>query len=162
MGSERAIVRQEGQVSLDAGSCWVDVWAVERLLGRAEAGQTESLRKAVDLYHGAFLDGQEVELPQATTLADALRRRLLRQIARAARQCEENDRQLAVDWYEQALRVDPCAEDMCRSLMKAYHALGRSAEVAETYQRCRVALEAHRGMRPSPETDGLLKALTPA
>src|SRR5262245_2024767 len=162
MGSERAIVRQDGKVSLDAGSCWVDVWAVERLLGRAEAGQTESLRKAVDLYRGAFLDGQEAELPQAATLADALRRRLLRQIVRAARQCEEKDRQQAVDWYEHALRVDPCAEDVYRSLMNAYHALGRSAEVAESYRRCRAALAAHRGTRPSAETEGLLKALSPA
>jgi DNA-binding SARP family transcriptional activator len=162
MGSERAIVRQDGQVSLDATSCWVDVWAVERLLGRAEAGQTESLRKAIDLYRGAFLDGQEDELPQATTLADTLRRRLLRQIAVTARQCEENDQQQAVDWYDHALRVDPCAEDVYRSLMKAYHGLGRSAAVEESYQRCRAALAAHRGTRPSLETEGLLKALSPA
>jgi ATP/maltotriose-dependent transcriptional regulator MalT/DNA-binding SARP family transcriptional activator len=161
MGHEQAIVRQEGQLSLDPRSCWVDVWAVERLLGRAEAGHTESLRKAVDLYRGAFLGGQEVELPQAITLADTLRRRLLRQIARAARQCEEKDQQQAVDWYEQALRVDPCAEDMYRNLMNAYHALGRSAEVAESYQRCRAALAAHRGTRPSVETDGVLEALLP-
>jgi DNA-binding SARP family transcriptional activator len=161
MGSERAIVRQEGQLSLDARSCWVDVWAVERLLERAETGHTESLRKAVDLYRGPFLDGQEVELPQATALADTLRRRLLRQIARAARQCEASDRQQAVDWYEHALRVDPCAEDVYRSLMKAYHALGRPAAVEESYQRCRAALSVHRGTRPSAETEGLLKALSP-
>jgi two-component SAPR family response regulator len=161
MGHEQAIVRREGELSLDTRSCWVDVWAVERLLGRAEAGQTESLRKAVELYRGAFLGGQEVELPQAMTLADMLRRRLLRQIARAARQCEERDRQQAVDWYEQALRVDPCAEDVYRSLMNAYHALGRSAEVADSYQRCRAALAAHRGTRPTLETEGLLKAQLP-
>jgi two-component SAPR family response regulator len=159
MGHEQAIVRQDGELSLDTRSCWVDVWAVERLLGRAEAGQTESLRKAVGLYRGGFLDGQEVELPQTTTFADTLRRRLLRQIARAARQCEAKDRQQAVDWYEQALRVDPCAEDIYRNLMTAYQALGRPAEVAESYQRCRAALAAHRGTRPSLETEGLLKAL---
>jgi DNA-binding SARP family transcriptional activator len=46
--------------------------------------------------------------------------------------------------------------------MKAYHALGRSAEIAESYQRCRAALAAHRGVRPSRETEGLLKALSPS
>jgi LuxR family transcriptional regulator, maltose regulon positive regulatory protein len=161
IGHEQAIVRQEGELSLDTRSCWVDVWAIERLLGHAEAGHTESLRKAVDLYRGGFLDGQEVELPQTTTFADTLRRRLLRQIVRAARQCEAKDRQQAVDWYEQALRVDPCAEDIYRNLMTAYQALGRSAEVAESYQRCRAALAAHRGTRPSLETEGLLKVLLP-
>jgi hypothetical protein len=46
--------------------------------------------------------------------------------------------------------------------MKAYHALGRPAEVAESYRRCRAALSAHRGTRPSLETEGLLKALSPS
>jgi LuxR family maltose regulon positive regulatory protein len=159
MGHEQAIVRQEGQLSLDQRSCWIDVWAVEHLLRRAEAGQMESLRKAVDLYRGAFLDGYEVELPQATTLADTPRRRLLREIVRAARLCAENDRQQSVDWYEHALRVDPCAEDVYRSLMEAYHALGRSAAVEESYQRCRAALAAHRGTSPSSETEAVRKAL---
>jgi hypothetical protein len=45
--------------------------------------------------------------------------------------------------------------------MDAYHKLGRAAEVAESYQRCRAALAAHRGTRPSLETEGLLKTLLP-
>jgi DNA-binding SARP family transcriptional activator len=65
-----------------------------------------------------------------------------------------------VDWYEEALRVDPCAEDVYRSLMTAYDRLERSAEVVGTYQRCQVALAALRSLAPSAATQGLFKALS--
>jgi LuxR family transcriptional regulator, maltose regulon positive regulatory protein len=162
LGREHAVLRQEGQLSLDGRVCWVDVWAVERLLGRAEtaAQPRELTRKVAGLYRGAFLDEREVELPQATALAESLRRRLLRQLLRVGRQCEPANRQEAVDWYEEALRVDPCAEDACRSLMTAYHRLERSAEVVVAYRRCRTALAALRGLAPSAETQGLFKTLS--
>ena len=73
---------------------------------------------------------------------------------------DEVNRQEAVDWYEEALRVDPCAEDVCRSLMTAYHRLGRSADVVAAYRRCGTALAALRGLAPSAETQGLFKTLS--
>src|SRR5262249_47013769 len=150
LGREQAILRQEGRLSLDSRHCWVDVWAVERLLGRAEtaAGHPELICKAAGLYRGAFLDEREVELPQATAMVESLRRRLLRHLVRVGRQCEQVNLQEAVDWYEEALRVDPCAEDACRSLMTVYHRLDRSTDVTVTYQRCRAALDAARGQAP--------------
>ena len=162
LGREQAVLRQEGQLSLDARRCWVDVWAVERLLGRAEtaANPQELTRKAAGLYRGAFLDEREVELPQATALAESLRRRLLRQLVRVGRQCEQANRQEAVDWYEEALRVDACAEDVCRSLMTAYHRLERSADVVAAYRRCRTALAARRDLAPSAETQKLFETLS--
>jgi LuxR family transcriptional regulator, maltose regulon positive regulatory protein len=135
---------------------------VERLLGRAETASnyTELIRKAAGLYRGAFLDEREVELPQATAMVESLRRRLLRQLVRVGRQCEQANPKEAVDWYEDALRVDPCPEDGCRSLMTAYDRLERSAEAMATYQRCRAALAAWRGLAPSAVTQGLFKALS--
>ena len=160
LGREQAILRQEGQLSLNGRLCWVDVWAVERLLGRAEtaANPQELTRKAAGLYRGAFLDGPDLALHQSTALAEGLRRRLLRQIVRAGRQCEPADPQQAADWYEEALRVDPSAEDVYRSLMNVHHRLGRSTEVEQVYRRCQTALAAHVGATPSPETRALLKA----
>jgi LuxR family transcriptional regulator, maltose regulon positive regulatory protein len=162
LGYEQAVLRQEGQLGLDSRLCWVDVWAVERFLGRAEAASTpmEFTRKAADLYRGAFLDEGELELPQAAALADSLRRRLLRQLARSGRQCEQRNPQEAVDWYEEALRVDPCAEDVCRSLMNVYTQLERAAQVVKVYERWRAALAAHRGLTPSAETQRLFRTLS--
>jgi LuxR family transcriptional regulator, maltose regulon positive regulatory protein len=162
LGREQAVVRQEGQLSLDGRRCWVDVWAVERLLGRAEtaANPQELTRRAASLYRGGFLDEREVELPQATALGETLRRRLLRQLMRVGRQCAQVNRQEAVDWYEEALRVDACAEDVCRSLMTAYHRLERWADVAAAYRRCRTALAARRDLAPSAETQKLFETLS--
>lgn len=158
LGREQAVVRQEGQLSLDGRLCWVDVWAVERLLGRAEAASTprELVRQAADLYRGGFLEDRELELPQATAVADGLRRRLLRQILRVGRQCEQANAQEAIDWYEEGLRVDACAEEVYRSLMNLHGRLGRPAEVGKVYVRCEAALIAHLGSTPSPETRALL------
>jgi LuxR family maltose regulon positive regulatory protein len=162
LGHGQAIARQEGQLSLDSRLCCVDVWAVERFLGRAEAASTpmEFTRKAADLDRGAFLDEGELELPQAAALADSLRRRVLRQLVRSGRQCEQRNPQEAVDWYEEALRVDPCAEDVCRSLMNVYTQLERAADVVKVYQRWRAALAADRGLTPSPETQRLFRSLS--
>ena len=173
LGHEGAVVRQDGQLSLDARGCWVDVWAVERLLERAEAVAGEAhgpgwlevaqlARRVRELYRGAFLAGEESELPQTTTLDNRLRRRWLRQIARVARGSEHENPQEAADWYEEGLRVDPCAEDLCRGLMNVYCRLGRSAEALDTYHRCRDALQARLGAGPSPETRALLNALRPS
>jgi ATP/maltotriose-dependent transcriptional regulator MalT/DNA-binding SARP family transcriptional activator len=162
LGREQAVLRQEGRLSLDARLCWVDVWAVERLLGHAETAVNprEMTRNAVALYRGAFLGDLEGELPQATALAESLRRRLLRQLMRVGRQCEPADPQQASDWYEEALRVDPCAEDVCRSLMTVYDRLERPNDVVAVYRRCRTALTGLRGLVPSPETERLFRTLS--
>jgi len=161
LGHETAIVRQEGQLSLDARLCWVDVWAVEHLLTRCEGKAThdEDVKKALALYGGAFLAGDEGNLPHATALADGLRRRLVRQITRLARQHESADPARAAEWYEEALRVDPCAEDISRYLMSTYHRLGRGSAVADVYARCRSVLAARLGGIPSPDTERLFKTL---
>jgi DNA-binding SARP family transcriptional activator len=161
LGHEGALLRQEGVLSLDARLCWVDVWAIEHLLTQRDAASVrdEDVRKAANLYRGAFLAGDEGDLPQATALADGLRRRLLRQITRLARQHEPTDGARAADWYEEGLRVDPCAEDISRSLMQTYHRLGRRAAVADVYRRCRLALATYLGGTPSPETERLFRTL---
>src|SRR5262245_6383050 len=93
LGREQAVLRQEGLLSLDGRHCWVDIWAVERLLGRAEtaAGHPELICKAAGLYRGAFLDDREVELPQATAVVESLRRRLFRHLVRVGRQVAQAD-----------------------------------------------------------------------
>jgi LuxR family maltose regulon positive regulatory protein len=164
LGHEGAILRQDGHLSLDARSCWVDIWAVEHVLAHkdTDAGHERDLRVAVDLYRGPFLEGEESALPQAAALALSLRRRLVRHVAAVARQWESTDGPKAADWYEECLRVDPCAEDIARSLMTVYHKLGRRAAVLDVYGRCQAALAARLGSTPSPETERLFRALRPA
>ncbi len=161
LGHDATVIRQDGHLSLDARACWVDVWAVEHLLARAQAGEAD-VRKALGLYRGPFLAGEEEELSRAPALTDGLRRRLLRAIAGQARESETAEPQKAADWYEEALRVDPCAEDISRALMQTYHRLGRPAAVVDVYGRCRAALAERLGRIPSAETDRVLRSLRSA
>lgn len=92
LGCEEAIAVHDGQVSLAARHCWLDVWAFQRLLedasaqdrlGRlAEAGCLREQARA--LYLGAFLPGDEHE-PWTGPLRERLRRRFEEAGARGAR-----------------------------------------------------------------------------
>ena len=163
LGHEGAILRQDGHLSLDPRACWVDVRAIEHLLARPDGAsdRERTVRAALDLYQGAFLDGEATEIPQAEALAVGLRRRLLRQITTVARHHESRDGSRAADWYEEGLRVDPCAEDLYRSLMTLHHRLGNRADVTDVYGRCRSALAARLGSTPSPETERIFRSLRP-
>lgn len=84
---------------------------------------------------------RRVYIWQAFYVVDRLRRRLLRQLVRIGDYWEHvEDLQQAADIYEEGLRVDACAEDVCRRLMRVYHNLGRPAEIRATNHRCQQAL----------------------
>ena len=171
LGHEEAIIRKDNEIGLDDRYCWIDTWAAERLVERSETASrgngeerswqqaTELIQRAVALYRGSFLSDD----PEATwgmTLADRLRRRLLRQLKLIGERHEEKEQlQQAADLYEEALRVDICAEDVCRRLMILYHQLGRPSEVASIYRQCREALNSQFGINLSAETEELLKTL---
>jgi DNA-binding SARP family transcriptional activator len=169
LGQEQAIIRKDNEISLDDRYCWVDTWALERLLTRSETasnGNEDSwqqasglIQRALTLYKGPFLGG-DPEAPWGMSLADRLRRRLLRQLKLIGERYEHKEQlQQAADLYEQALRVDRCAEDVCRRLMGLYYQLGRPTEVAAIYRQCREALNSQFGINLSAETEELLKKL---
>jgi DNA-binding SARP family transcriptional activator len=172
LGREQAIVRHRGEIGIDPRYCWIDVWAVERLLERAEAvnskddeARADAVRAVEDaarLYRGAFLEN-DADIQGAATLTDRLRRRLMRQLVGVGQYKEWKAQwQEAAHYYEEALRVDPCAEDVCRRLMTVYHRLARPTEVVATYRRCRDRLASQLGTAPSAETETLLARLRKA
>ena len=171
LADEEAILRKGNELSLDERYCWVDVAAVERLLERADSalrnGSGEQawsqahklIQGAVELYKGPFL-GSDADAPWTIPLNDRLRRRLLRQLVRLGHHWEEReDLHQAINIYEEGLRIDPCAEDVCRRLMTTYHAIGRPSEILAAYQQFRDALAAKLGTTPSLETNSLLNQL---
>jgi LuxR family maltose regulon positive regulatory protein len=171
LAHEEAILRKDNELSLDERYCWVDVAALERLLERADSALRNAtdehvwsealnlIQKAVELYKGPFL-GEDADAPWAMQISDRLRRRLLRQLVRVGHHWEEKeDLHQAISVYEESLRIDPCAEDVCRRLMTTYHAVGRPSEIVAAYQQCRCALAAKLGITPSVETDSILSQL---
>jgi len=173
LGVNDAIEHHEGRVSLNARRCWVDVWAVERLLDRAEADwraseiagrptserAEELTRKAFDLYRGPFLEDLDQEgwpLP----LRERLRSRLMRGVEALGLHLERARRwDEAIACYERALEIDPLVELFYRRLMLCRAELGRLAEALATYDRCRELLGGVFGVEPSPETEMLRKEL---
>jgi ATP/maltotriose-dependent transcriptional regulator MalT/DNA-binding SARP family transcriptional activator len=171
LGEDAAVVRRDGEIGLDPARCWVDVWAVTRLLDRAETvlagGDRDAvwararawIDRAAQLHRGPLLGGDD-DAAWSGSPADRLRRRLVRLALTVAGQLERaGDWPGAAERLETVLRIDPVAEDACRRLMVAYHRLGRPADVSAVYRRCREALARQAGLRPSAATDALLADL---
>lgn len=170
LGHDEVIARGEGRVSVSSEHAWVDLWALEALLDRIEENPLDKnslseqsllwVKRAADLYRGPFLSAEQ-DCRWAMPVAERLRRRLLRQVVRAGRRCEEVEEwEGAIGYYEKGFVIDPCAEDVCRCLMNIYYRLGRRAEVVAVYDECRHALLGRLGIAPSTETEALLKQLT--
>jgi DNA-binding SARP family transcriptional activator len=165
------ITRGDGRIGLAPSHCWVDLWALEGTLARAEASVARSpvrdhewaasirwTDRAVALYRGGILMAEPV-LATAVQVTARLKERLLRQLRRIARVWEGlGDWEAAAECYERAVTVDECAEDAYRHLIGAYRRLGRRGDAMLAYRRCRKAL-AGLGVDPSSETEAAVKGL---
>jgi DNA-binding SARP family transcriptional activator len=170
LGHEAAILRSDGHIGLAPSLCWVDVWAIEQMLARAEAAIARSpvrdhewaanirwTDRAVALYRGEFLG--DTGLPWASGVGARLKDHLLRQLRKIGRVWEAiGDWEAAAECYERATAIDDGAEEAYRRLMLAYLRLNRRGDAKQVYQRCRKAL-AGLGVTPSVETETLVKTL---
>jgi DNA-binding SARP family transcriptional activator len=167
LGHEKAITLRDGRLGVDPRYCWVDAWAFERLLDRADAGVRRDrpagalalAERALALYRGPFLAGERDE-PWVIPFRERLRRRFLRQIATLGHTWEAaGEWRRAVDCYERGLEIDDLAEEFYQGLMTCYLRLGRRADGLAVYRRCHATLLATLGVAPSPETERLRAAL---
>lgn len=172
LGSDDAVRRQAGRLSLGRKHCWLDVWAVDHLLGQAEravAGPRVTDRSwtrsaqltemAVRLHGGDFL-ADDPECPWAARQGERIRHRLLARLQAVARHWQERgEPEKAVECYRRALDIHPCSEECCRALMRAYQHLGRRDEALSVYTRCTTLLQETLGITPSPQTVALLQIL---
>jgi hypothetical protein len=67
-----AVVQHQGRVSLDASSCWVDVWSFRDACAVLESRTRDPRALLSDLYRGAFLE-REREQPWILAARDSLR-----------------------------------------------------------------------------------------
>ena len=63
----------------------------------------------------------------------------------------------AIDCFEKGLEIDDVAEEFYQNLILCNHKLGRKAEAAKVYERCRNTLMSSLGVEPSEETELLYK-----
>jgi DNA-binding SARP family transcriptional activator len=172
IGDERAIQVREGRVTLDQQYCWVDSYAFEFLLGKAERllednqkaidSSMEGVRlaeRALSLYKGTFL-GEEANETWIIAYQERLRSKFIRAVRRLGNHFEISGQwQRAVECYQKGLEVDELAEEFYQRLMASHLSLGRRAEAIAVYNRCRKVLQSTLGLDPSPKTEEILKAL---
>lgn len=165
LGRDDAILYQEGRLSLNRRCCFVDVWSFERLLNAAERTEkTEELQKALILYRGPFLEGED-DKPWAIPLRERLQSKFIRAITKLAEMQERSgNMNEAVFWYQKGLETDALSEELYQRLMVCYHSKGCKAEAMQTYERCRKALSTLLHIEPSEKTEAIYRSLgrTPA
>lgn len=161
---DKALLLQNGRLSLDARHCWVDAWVLGRTLGQLQnqpydaKGTPELLDKAFRLYQGPFL--YQEALAWALAPRDRLKSKFLRQLGDLCHRLEEAEEwNQAIDCYNKALEVDPLSEAFYQRLMLCHQQQGRRAEALAVYQRCHKTLGAVLGLPPSVETEAIRRSL---
>lgn len=171
IGDERAVHVREGRVTLDPQFCWVDAFAFEFLLERAEhlLGENQKggsliegerfAEKALSLYKGPFL-GEEASESWIIAYQERIRSKFIRAVSKLGNHFErigQWDR--AVECYQKGVEADELAEEFYQRLMISYLSLGRKAEAIAIYNRCRKILQNALGIDPSPGTKALYETI---
>jgi len=163
----RAVVFEDGRLSVDTAYCWVDVLEIERsfeqleqALKRADDSEIEKCLGAIGgLYGGMFLPA-ETDAAWSVSTREQLRDRFVKAVQRGARRFEAAGRwEEAIGWYGRGLRVDDLAESLYQGLMRCYLHTGQRAEGLTCYRRLRDCLAAGLSISPNTSSEALRRQL---
>jgi ATP/maltotriose-dependent transcriptional regulator MalT/DNA-binding SARP family transcriptional activator len=166
LGGKDMIDFQDGHLSINSNYVWVDVWAFERLLSQAEKEINKNEKrnilfgskyaeKAINLYNGGFLT-QNSRDHWCIRLRERLKSRFLRGVILLGRSFEKQEKcEKAVNYYLQALEIDPLVEEFYQRLMICYHRMGRDAEAVLVYKKCQKNLQCMLNVEPSIHTKAI-------
>jgi DNA-binding SARP family transcriptional activator len=170
LGRDDAVLLEDGRLSLNAGCCWLDTWAFERAVGRAEAlaAATPSVPDAelaaqserlITLYPGHFLAGEE-EKPWLLGRRQRLASQMFRGLMTIGALWEVRGvPERAELTYRRGVELDAAAESLYRLLIAVQLKRGHYADALQTYGQCRQMLAATLGVEPSSETQALYRAI---
>lgn len=155
------IQREGAAYGLDPVSgYWLDVDEFERLITRGlllgEQGQeqaaAESLRRALDLYQGDYLQDLLYEdwCSEERERLQVLYLRAAEWLAHYA--CRGGDHEGCIRLCELILSRDHCWEEAYRLLMSSYDRTGNRAMALRTYDKCTHYLQAELGITPMAST----------
>jgi DNA-binding SARP family transcriptional activator len=145
---------------------WIDVAEFEQA-GQHASSETEKplpanatsiglgeLRKAAELYRGAFLSGyyDDWVLPERERLREAFLE-VLEWLVAGHKQHGEYER--ALTCARRLAAEDPWREEAHCEVMRLYHLLGRDHEALQQFEICRRVLDEELAAEPSPETAAL-------
>lgn len=160
LGNAEALRLGDAHLSLDERICWVDAWACERLLGHVDQARDPRcgqilLERALDLYQGDFLEGEESAW---TVLArERMRARLLRVARRLGESFEHAGHWAeAGELYARMRELFPLDEELCRHLIRSHMARDERVQAMGIYGRCREVMAKVLGVLPSPSIRAMI------
>jgi DNA-binding SARP family transcriptional activator len=162
------------------------VFEMERGKGESPASQSSGrnrqadiprrLEQALGMYQGHFLAGGEMR-PWALSLHERLKGKYLKAVCalgdcrmnlanesgtgkgRAVTRSSKVVIESAVALYEKALETDELSEELYLRLMDCQLRLGRKAEAARVYERCRKIVTTRLGVGLSDETEAMFRKI---
>lgn len=169
---EKALRVSGGLCTLNEKYCWTDLKAVIRVMERAEGEWKKTGRKdfneetalylaekAIALHKGDFLPA-ELTAAWAMAAREQVKTRLLKLVTNTGKHLMKKGQwEKAAQKFEQGLGLDNLVEELYQDLMRCEINLGRRAQAARTYERCRRALSETLGLSPSPVTDKIYKSI---
>ena len=159
---ERKVLVEEGDfLSLDPSLVHVDVADFEKL---ATSTSGDSLKKAMTLYRGDFMEGFELDEERFDQWVLAERDRLHRMALRVHgqvidTQTKANNFDEAIAAAQQSLRIDPLQENVHRTLMKLYMDSGDLMNALQQYDACAKILKRELQVEPDAETKRLFNQI---
>ncbi|MGD8570080.1 MAG: bacterial transcriptional activator domain-containing protein [Gammaproteobacteria bacterium] len=167
-----ALQLSDSHLTLNPEVCWVDVWALQKTLGKikdainsinADTDTVQSYANmALQLYQGHFL-GNEDEQPWSVAYGEKIKSKFMRCLIQV---CDYFERQelchLAIDYYRKGIEVEPLSEEFYLRLMKCYIKRERRVEAIAIYQQCARIFNALTGCSPSADTTAVYRQLTNA
>ena len=169
LGNKQVVHLNNGRISLDDRFCWIDAIAFQDIIDEGNDRwnhheKEEGVRlyeKALSYYKGPFLSGENAT-PWIISARERLKNRFLFTVMRLGHWQEQLTHvEQAVACYEKGLSIDNLEESLYQRIMTCQLRLGRHADVARTYERCRKRLSAALKVTPSSKTEALYKQVTP-
>ncbi|AKU23477.1 bacterial transcriptional activator domain-containing protein [Massilia sp. NR 4-1] len=167
LGGERHVLLHSGNLSLNHGTCWTDLAALNACMLESAAldkactvAQLTGLAERVlGLCQGELLPGRN-DLPEVLSARDRIRSKFLRLMLSLGSKLEHaGEQNEAMLLYQCLIEQQPLAEEAYRSLIRCHLALGHRAEAFEIYRRCRHHLSVVLNLAPSSETEVLVAPL---
>jgi len=176
IGNDKAIILQEGRLSLNSDVCWVDAWAFERLQGKVESildkiNQSDAspsfdsnevsqlCEQTLSLYHDHFLKNN-AEDSWSITYRDRLRSKFIRLLRKLGRHWENQGQWYqAADCYQRGLELDNLIEGFYQGLMSCYRQLDLHAEAIVLFNQCKNNLHKYLDIKPSSKTIEIYRSL---
>ena len=167
LGDTRALLVEDGTVSLNREYVWIDALEGERTFAAAEVALTGSNQAAFDqavttlgmFYRGQFLPA-DTDAPWSVSMRERLKARFVQFVTDYGEALESSAHwDKAADWYRRGLAADDLSEPFYQGLMRCHLETGECAEGLIVFRRMRQILSVTLGIQPSPQSESLFRSL---